>query len=82
MHYLDLNGCCPDADNLNRALPEERPAAGCRSRLSRIRDVARTWIRRTRQRRELKRLNDRLLHDMGVARWQAREEWRKPFWRE
>jgi uncharacterized protein YjiS (DUF1127 family) len=43
------------------------------------------WIvaaaRRWRQRRMLKTLDERTLHDIGISRSQALAEARKPFWR-
>ena len=40
-----------------------------------------TWHDRARQRRELARLDQRLLRDIGVSRYDALAEARKPFWR-
>ena len=40
-----------------------------------------TWHDRARQRRELSRLDERLLRDIGVSRYDALAEARKPFWR-
>lgn len=39
------------------------------------------WRSRARERRRLRYLSDRSLHDMGITYDQAREEWSKPFWR-
>jgi uncharacterized protein YjiS (DUF1127 family) len=39
------------------------------------------WRRRARSRRELAALCDRCLRDMGVTRYDADREMRKPFWR-
>ena len=41
----------------------------------------RQWRRRSRERAELMRLNDRELRDFGVSRSDALAEWRKPLWR-
>jgi uncharacterized protein YjiS (DUF1127 family) len=41
----------------------------------------RVWRGRARQRKALKRLDDRLLDDVGLSREQARRETAKPFWR-
>lgn len=38
------------------------------------------WRRRARGRRQLAQLDCRGLHDIGISRRQAREEWKKPFW--
>lgn len=40
-----------------------------------------TWIKRSRARRELRELEDHLLHDIGISRSQANFEGNKPFWR-
>jgi uncharacterized protein YjiS (DUF1127 family) len=39
-----------------------------------------TWFERSRQRRALADLDDRLLRDIGVTCTQARREAAKPFW--
>ena len=39
------------------------------------------WRERAHQRRQLASLDDRLLRDIGLSRFQVDEEWRKPFWR-
>lgn len=39
------------------------------------------WYERSRQRRRLVRLDDRLLRDIGIGRIAAMEEAAKPFWR-
>jgi len=39
------------------------------------------WHRRARARRELRRLDARLLDDIGMTPAKAEAEWRKPFWR-
>ena len=38
------------------------------------------WTHRLRQRRALDLLDDRLLKDVGLDRYQAEREIRKPFW--
>jgi uncharacterized protein YjiS (DUF1127 family) len=38
------------------------------------------WYERSRQRRQLARMDDRLLRDIGVDRASAMEEASKPFW--
>jgi uncharacterized protein YjiS (DUF1127 family) len=42
--------------------------------------VIRTWFQRSRQRRSLAELDDRMLRDIGVTRSQAEREAAKPFW--
>ncbi len=39
------------------------------------------WLERSRQRRALGHLDERLLDDLGLDRARAAEEARKPFWR-
>jgi uncharacterized protein YjiS (DUF1127 family) len=39
------------------------------------------WIARAQQRRRLARLPDRALKDIGISRYDALHEARKPFWR-
>jgi uncharacterized protein YjiS (DUF1127 family) len=39
------------------------------------------WIERSRQRRALAELDDRLLRDIGLTRDEARRECANPFWR-
>ena len=48
------------------------------------RDLAallRLWHQRARQRRQLMRLDDKLLKDIGLTRCDAETEATKPFWR-
>lgn len=49
--------------------------------LPRSGDMLRHWAERRRQRRALRDLDDRLLHDIGISRAAARDEAAKPFWR-
>jgi uncharacterized protein YjiS (DUF1127 family) len=39
------------------------------------------WLERTRQRRDLRGLDARLLTDIGLSRYDAEREAAKPFWR-
>jgi uncharacterized protein YjiS (DUF1127 family) len=39
------------------------------------------WMERSRQRRALAELNDRLLRDIGLTRDEARRECANPFWK-
>ena len=39
------------------------------------------WIGRVRQRNALATLDDRMLHDIGITRYDAARECGKPFWR-
>jgi uncharacterized protein YjiS (DUF1127 family) len=40
-----------------------------------------TWLERGRSRRLLARLDDRMLHDIGLSRADVERESGKPFWR-
>lgn len=51
-------------------------------RITRTAALMHVWYQRIRQRRELRQLDTRILRDLGKTRLQARDEWRKPFWRE
>lgn len=44
--------------------------------------VLREWRRRKNSRFELSRLDERMLHDIGLTRFHAEYEMNKPFWRE
>ena len=52
-----------------------------RSRLLAIVELLDLWLERRRQRRALVELNDALLKDIGVSRYEAYREASKPFWR-
>ena len=39
------------------------------------------WQSRSRQRRRLMSLDDRMLRDIGISRAEAAEEFSKPFWK-
>ena len=43
--------------------------------------VVSRWRERAHQRRQLASLDERLLRDVGLTRFQVEAEWRKPFWR-
>ncbi|MHA1570014.1 MAG: DUF1127 domain-containing protein [Alphaproteobacteria bacterium] len=44
-------------------------------------DLLPTWLERASQRRCLRRLDGRMLRDIGVSRADVERECRKPFWR-
>ena len=59
-----------------------RPCLEANARLiDRALAMRREWRRRARERRELARLDDYILHDIGLSRSQAQFESGKPFWR-
>jgi uncharacterized protein YjiS (DUF1127 family) len=43
--------------------------------------LLRLWRSRTRERRHLARLDERMLRDIGITRLDAARECAKPFWR-
>jgi uncharacterized protein YjiS (DUF1127 family) len=52
-----------------------------RSLLARGLDALRIWQQRSRERRDLLSLNERLLRDIGLSRTAVEREACKPFWR-
>jgi uncharacterized protein YjiS (DUF1127 family) len=50
--------------------------------LSGVPAALREWRRRRNSRRELARLDERMLRDIGLTRVEAHHEINKPFWRE
>jgi uncharacterized protein YjiS (DUF1127 family) len=46
-----------------------------------VADLFLTWRERSRQRRQLQSLNDRMLRDLGLTRADVLAEGSKPFWR-
>ena len=50
-------------------------------RLKSILAMLNLWLQRCHQRRQLARLDDRLLRDIGLDRDQVRAELAKPFWK-
>jgi uncharacterized protein YjiS (DUF1127 family) len=59
--------------------PVDDPADDSQPRLLRVLSL---WRRRARQRRALLLLDDRLLRDIGLTRWEVERHARVPFWRE
>jgi uncharacterized protein YjiS (DUF1127 family) len=57
-----------------------RTKAG-RSLVTRVFDQLFTWLDRSRQRRHLSELDDRLLRDIGLSRADVEHEIALPFWR-
>lgn len=50
--------------------------------LSHARDTVSVWMERARTRHALRKLDDRMLLDIGVSRENARREAEKPFWQQ
>ena len=57
-----------------------RPKTG-RGLATHLFDQVFTWLDRSRQRRHLSELDDRLLRDIGVSRAEVEHEISLPFWR-
>jgi uncharacterized protein YjiS (DUF1127 family) len=57
------------------------PSERWSSRARRVADLVVVWHERARQRRDLQRLNDRMLRDIGLTRADVMAESSKPFWR-
>lgn len=51
------------------------------SLLVRLADTVQVWFERNKSRRELRGLDNRILHDIGLSRYDAEHEATKPFWR-
>jgi len=49
--------------------------------LIRVVEQLSTWRDRSRAREQLMRLSERELKDMGISKYDAFYEWKKPFWR-
>ena len=65
----------------NASSPFVRSTASGGTSLSRLADTVLNMLHRDRDRRALQRLDDRLLHDIGVSRSDVELEANKPFWR-
>jgi uncharacterized protein YjiS (DUF1127 family) len=77
---------CTDAIGHASRLPVEPPALGqlwlvwLASRLRTLPDQALLWLDRSRQRRHLSEMDDRMLRDIGLSRTSAWAETQKWFW--
>jgi uncharacterized protein YjiS (DUF1127 family) len=77
---------CTDAIGQVPRLPAEPPALGqlwltwLASRLRRLPDQLLVWVDRSRQRRHLGEMDDRMLRDIGLSRTSAWAETQKWFW--
>ncbi len=58
-----------------------RPARARKSGFGTFLDLARAWSERRRSRRDLSRLDARLLRDIGLAPGEAMRESQMPFWK-
>jgi uncharacterized protein YjiS (DUF1127 family) len=70
--------------DLVRQRPGDRApsiVAGLSAQLARWREGFLRWRERRRSRQMLLTLGDRELRDIGLTRFDAWQEWKKPFWR-
>ena len=78
--WLRATSCCADR------IPQETQRQASPHRLSDflsdVRAALREWRRRKNGRLELARLDERMLRDIGLTRFDAEYEINKPFWRE
>jgi uncharacterized protein YjiS (DUF1127 family) len=65
-----------------RVRPAVRERERPESYLRRTRSLLHMWRQRLRSRRELVLLDERALRDIGLTRYDALREARKPFWQE
>jgi uncharacterized protein YjiS (DUF1127 family) len=66
------------------ALPDQTAVRKCERRASRLRQALALfdiWRQRLRDRRALTLMDERSLRDLGLTRYDALHEARKPFWR-
>ena len=70
------------AGHRSRIAPQRVRRRALRLALSRIFVMLRKWRRRSRQRAELARLDERMLRDIGLTPGDVWHEINKPFWRQ
>jgi len=78
-----FSGSAATSQRSTRLFSDSRVVAGA-SPLARIGAVViafQEWQERHRTRRDLMRLSDYQLKDIGLSRFDAEEEFQKPFWR-
>ncbi len=72
-------------DQARSLAPHAGPAGGAWSRIRRaslrLWQYLECWSERRRQRRQLRRLGDHILKDIGLSRADVEREADKPFWR-
>jgi len=66
--------------NLSQCLPTSKKSNG--KLLRTLMAEVNTWIARSRQRKQLAKLDDHLLKDIGYSRSQVQKEISKPFWKQ
>jgi uncharacterized protein YjiS (DUF1127 family) len=65
----------------DNVLPGSQPGVQAEQAVRRLIALVGTWRRHVRGRRELALMSDRSLRDIGLTRYEAFQEIRKPFWR-
>jgi uncharacterized protein YjiS (DUF1127 family) len=78
--WLRAASCC--ADRIPQETRRQASSHRLSGFLSGVRAALREWRRRRNGRLELARLDDRMLRDIGLTRFDAEYEINKPFWRE
>ena len=78
--WLRATSCC--ADRIPRETQWQATPRRLSGFLSGVRATLREWRQRKDGRRELARLDERMLRDIGLTRLDAEYEINKPFWRE
>lgn len=68
------------AKPLYEGVPQLEIRPGLRHWLRTVIATGELWLERARERRELMRLNQHMLRDLGITRTQAEVEGQKPFW--
>jgi uncharacterized protein YjiS (DUF1127 family) len=84
-HDMNSISLGPTSGRFARIAPgrTRRRAIGrsARRALNAVRATMQKWQQRSRERAELRRLDDRMLRDIGVTRGDVWHEINKPFWR-
>jgi uncharacterized protein YjiS (DUF1127 family) len=78
--WLRATSCC--ADRIPQETQRQASSHRLSGFLSGVRAALREWRRRRNGRLELARLDERMLRDIGLTRFDAEYEINKPFWRE
>ena len=78
--WLRATSCCPD--RISQETHRHTSPHWLSGFLRGVRATLREWRRRKNGRLELARLDERMLRDIGLTRFDAGYEINKPFWRE
>lgn len=81
-----MNTTCVQNERISGAATRRAPVVGVTAYLSgafrTLANALAAWQQRIESRRHLLELDDRLLRDIGISRYDALREAAKPFWRE